>query len=292
MNISFKNSDKIIIREAGDLYLIMQKILKRERLVDRTKEHFWTVALNAAHKILNIELVSMGSRDKSVVDAVQVFSIPLQKKAYAVLLVHNHPSESLKPSESDLDLTNKLIQAGAFLDTHVLDHLIISQHSYYSLADNGVIEDLRWSSKYAATYVLEKELKREIAKINKEADKRAIEGEKIGRQAGKKEGIEVGEKRGLWEGEKIGEKKGIELGEKVGEERGKKAGKQAGIKIGEKLGEERGFEIGEEKGRQEEKIEIAKHLLTQGIDIKTIQESTGLSLQRLRKLKNEKEGIL
>lgn len=117
MKNQFKNSDKILIHEAEELYLIMVELLKQELLIDRTKEHFWVVSLSPSHKILNIEMVSMGSREKSVVNAAKVFSVPIQKKAEGVLLVHNHPpSESLKPNKGDLDLTNKLIQAGAFLE--------------------------------------------------------------------------------------------------------------------------------------------------------------------------------
>ena len=68
MNIQLKNAHKLTIKEAADIYGIMQQILKREHKVDRTKEHFWTISLNIAQKILNLELVSMGSNQATIVE--------------------------------------------------------------------------------------------------------------------------------------------------------------------------------------------------------------------------------
>lgn len=77
--------------------------------MDKGKEHFWVLALNNANKILSLELVSLGSVSSTIVKPMEVLSIPLQKKAVGVILVHNHPSGSLEPSEADKDLTDLLI---------------------------------------------------------------------------------------------------------------------------------------------------------------------------------------
>ena len=63
----------------------------------------------------------------------------LEHLGSSVILVHNHPSGNLKPSQTDLDLTRRMIQAGQLLDIHVLDHLIITDHGYYSFKDSGEI---------------------------------------------------------------------------------------------------------------------------------------------------------
>lgn len=150
--------EKFTIHSALDIYEIMQIILRRENGIDiDKKEHFWTVALSRANKILNIELVSMGSISKVVIKPAEVLSVPLQKKAAGVILVHNHPSGNLIPSEADKDLTDHLIQACRLMNTPVLDHVIITQHSYHSFKESGLLERLEKSTKYVPPYELERQ---------------------------------------------------------------------------------------------------------------------------------------
>jgi DNA repair protein RadC len=92
MIINIENADKIYIRNSCDIYAIMRLILTEEYKIDGTKEHFWTIALNQANKIVNIELVSFGSYRSTASEPAEIFSIPLQKKAACVILIHNHPS--------------------------------------------------------------------------------------------------------------------------------------------------------------------------------------------------------
>jgi DNA repair protein RadC len=188
MHIQVKNAQNITVKEAEDIYLIMQQILKREHKVDRTKEHFWTISLNIAQKILAIELVSMGSNTATVVEPTEVFSLPLQKKAFGIILIHNHPSGSLVPSENDKDITDRLIQVGKIMKTPVLDHVIITDHSYYSFKSSGLLEVLENSNKYVLPYDLEKqyhqEMEEEIKRIEKENAKRVKESLKKGEEIG------------------------------------------------------------------------------------------------------------
>ncbi len=133
------------IGSAADLYPIMQQILMRESRTDRNREHFWTISLDHAGTLLNIELVSMGSIRQTVVEPMEVYSIPLQKRAVQLILVHNHPGGTLKPSEADKDITDQLIQAGRILKVTVLDHLIITETDYYSFAESGLLVELEAS---------------------------------------------------------------------------------------------------------------------------------------------------
>jgi DNA repair protein RadC len=167
---------KFTIQHALDIYEIMQTLLQRETKIDiKTKEHFWTIALNRANKIVNIELVSMGSISAVVVKPAEVLSIPLQKKASGIILVHNHPSGNLIPSETDKDLTDKLIQACRLMDTPVLDHVIITEHSYHSFKESGLLQHLEMSTKYVPPY----ELERQFYEDNlKEVELALKEGEK------------------------------------------------------------------------------------------------------------------
>ena len=113
MELIVKDTYKEKVQSAQDTYDILQKIFfQRHEEVDILKEHFWAIALNKGLKILCIELVSMGSNSRVIASAQEIFRLPLYKSANQVVLVHNHPSGTLKPSEADIDITNKLIQAG------------------------------------------------------------------------------------------------------------------------------------------------------------------------------------
>lgn len=110
MNIKLNNSGKIKLISSDDVYSVMERIFKRESKIDRKKEHFWTISLDTVCRILNIELVSLGTVKATLVEPMEVYSIPLQKKASKIIIVHNHPSGNLKPSDQDKELTNRLIQ--------------------------------------------------------------------------------------------------------------------------------------------------------------------------------------
>jgi DNA repair protein RadC len=198
MHIQVKNAHAITIKEAEDIYTIMQQILKREHKIDRTKEHFWTISLNIAQKILSIELVSMGSNTATIVEPTEVFSIPLQKKAQSIILIHNHPSGNLSPSAKDLDVTDRLIQVGIIMKTPVQDHVIITEHSYYSFANHGLMEKLEKSTKYVPTFELEKRYHLEMTRMLEEAAIQQREVQKESRQTG----IKQGEAKGLVKGAK------------------------------------------------------------------------------------------
>lgn len=162
MNIRLKKNKEIKVLCADDLYTIMQRILRRENKIDRNREHFWTVSLDNAFKILNIELVSMGSITKTVVAPMEVFSVPLQKRAVTIVLIHNHPSGDLTPSAADKDLTDRLIQCGFIVELPVMDHLIISEKEYYSFSNSGLLAELKESKKYVPPYKIKEELKKQM----------------------------------------------------------------------------------------------------------------------------------
>ena len=153
MNITLTDKEKIKIMNSDDLFKIMQNILLREQRVDQDREHFWTVSLNTANVIMNIELVSMGNVFSTGVLPMEVFSIPLQKRAVNLIVVHNHPSGELVPSDADKDVTDHLYQVGKFLNVPVLDHMIISGKGFYSFADSGLLEELSLSLKYVPVFI-------------------------------------------------------------------------------------------------------------------------------------------
>ncbi len=189
MNIRLNNKADIQIHNSEDIYSVMQRILMREEKVDRGREHFWTISLDNSNKILNIELVSMGSFRATIVEPMEVFSIPLQKRAVRLILVHNHPSGTLKPSEADKDITDHLIQVGNIMNVPILDHLIITESSYYSFANNGLLEELQASIKYVPAFIL----KERYEKVAKEKGKKEGQKEKAKEMARmmKKKGMDI-----------------------------------------------------------------------------------------------------
>ncbi|REH56754.1 DNA repair protein RadC [Tenacibaculum gallaicum] len=165
MDIKLTEQEKIKILNSDDIYGIMQRILLRDNKIDQNREHFWVIGLANNNRILFIELISLGTVNATLVEPMEVFSFALQKRAVKIILCHNHPSGELTPSDNDKNLTDRLIQVGIIVNTHVIDHLIISDKSYLSFADNGLLQELAKSTKYVPKYVLEEQIKKEMSKI-------------------------------------------------------------------------------------------------------------------------------
>ena len=111
----------------------------RSRLIDRSEEEFWALALNRANGVLADLRISIGGQSGTVVDPKVVFSKALLVRASALVLVHNHPSGNPRPSESDKRLTRSLVEAGRALDLPVLDHVIIAGMRHFSFADHQLL---------------------------------------------------------------------------------------------------------------------------------------------------------
>lgn len=108
-------------------------------LSDLPHEEFWIVSLNRANQVISKDRISTGGISGTVVDPKLVFTLALRKMASSILLFHNHPSGQLIPSNADIQLTTKLVNAGAVLDIKVQDHLIIGNQKYFSFVDDGLI---------------------------------------------------------------------------------------------------------------------------------------------------------
>lgn len=108
-------------------------------MMDLQHEEFWIIMLNRANRVIGREKISSGGVAGTVVDGKVVFRKAVQNLACSVILAHNHPSGNLRPSQSDIDLTKRLMEAGKTLDIIVLDHLIITHKGFYSFADEDII---------------------------------------------------------------------------------------------------------------------------------------------------------
>ncbi len=106
---------------------------------DILHEEFWILLLNRSNFVLSKHKVSSGGTAGTVVDAQIIFKIAIQNNASSLILAHNHPSGSLKPSQADIKLTKKMVEAGKMLNILVLDHLIFAEKHYFSFADNSML---------------------------------------------------------------------------------------------------------------------------------------------------------
>ncbi len=116
------------IRGPEDVVRLVGPKLRREQ-----REHFIVLLLNARHEVTGRETVSVGSLNASIVHPREVFRPAVVSSAAAVLLVHNHPSGDPEPSEEDLSITKRLVQAGEILGISVLDHVILASRGVVSL---------------------------------------------------------------------------------------------------------------------------------------------------------------
>lgn len=102
-------------------------------------EQFKVLMLSNNNKVLGVLEVSSGGITGTIVDLRIIFSALLKANATAFIIIHNHPSGKLAPSDADRQITRKIKEASKILDITLLDHLIITTESYYSFADEGTL---------------------------------------------------------------------------------------------------------------------------------------------------------
>lgn len=120
------------ITSSRDAYEILKPLL-----ADLPKEEFWVLFLNRSNKIMAKDQVSSGGVNGTVADPRIIFKKALDHLASGIILAHNHPSGTLRPSREDDIMTKKLVEAGRLLEIPILDHLIITDNGYFSYADEG-----------------------------------------------------------------------------------------------------------------------------------------------------------
>ncbi|MET0464099.1 MAG: JAB domain-containing protein [Chitinophagaceae bacterium] len=130
------------IRSAADVFSLLQPVLLATPYPHRNREHVWTISLDSANKVLHIELVTMGSVNRAIIEPMELFSTPLQKRAVRLIVVHNHPGGLLQPSAADRSMAGELNRLGRELKVPVIDHVIITEEGYYSFAEQDQMTEL------------------------------------------------------------------------------------------------------------------------------------------------------
>jgi DNA repair protein RadC len=111
--------------------------LIKSRLKDYHKEHFYVIALDSRN--YSIAEISVGTLNENIVHPREVFTEAIKNRAASVIFVHNHPSGNPQPSEEDLEITKRLVEASKILGIEVLDHIIITKEGFFSFKEGGLL---------------------------------------------------------------------------------------------------------------------------------------------------------
>ena len=134
---SVQKNDRVTISNSQDAHEVLRKVWDHDLI--ELQEEFKVLLLNRANQVLGIYDVSKGGTNGTVVDVRLILAVALKCNASAIILAHNHPSGSLASSGADKAVTKKIVGGGKLVDIVVLDHLIITQNAYFSLADERMI---------------------------------------------------------------------------------------------------------------------------------------------------------
>ena len=132
-----KPSQRPRISSSGDIHKLFRNHWNEEKI--EMVEEFKVAYLNRANRVLGVMEVSTGGITGCIADPRIILAAAVKINAVNIVLVHNHPSGSLKPSRADEQFTQKIKEAARWLDMDVMDHLIITDEEYYSFADEGLI---------------------------------------------------------------------------------------------------------------------------------------------------------
>ena len=120
------------IKSSQDVFEVFQPLIG-----DTPHEEFWVMYLNRSNRIIAKQQLSSGGTTGTVVDEKLIIRTALLKYAESIILCHNHPSGNISPSQADIQITEKIKNAGSFFSIKLLDHIIIGGNSFSSFADDG-----------------------------------------------------------------------------------------------------------------------------------------------------------
>jgi len=134
--VKFKDKwySNVKITSPQDLAEIFIPLLK-----DEIKEHFIVVCLNTSNQIIKYETISIGNLNSSIVHPREVFKVAIENNSANIFLIHNHPSGNLEPSNEDIKITKKLVEAGKIFEIRVFDHIIVAGDNYTSFIEQKII---------------------------------------------------------------------------------------------------------------------------------------------------------
>ena len=139
ISISYNPKVKASQRKAISCSRDAERILRGIFPSTEHREYFYLLCLNRNNKLLGFAQISAGGISGTIADIRLIFQTALKANSSAIIVSHCHPSGNTQPSQTDIDLTNKIKSAGKLLDISLLDHLILTDESYLSFADENMI---------------------------------------------------------------------------------------------------------------------------------------------------------
>lgn len=132
-----KSDDEIFIKSQEDAYNCLKKHWDYSTI--ELQEHAKVIYLNRANRVLGIQNLSIGSTSGTSIDVKLILATAIKANASGLILAHNHPSGTLKPSKADIDITGKLAKASKLFEIKLLDHIIITKTTYVSMEVEGLL---------------------------------------------------------------------------------------------------------------------------------------------------------
>ena len=111
----------------------------KNRFFGLSTEEFWMICLNQQSKVIDVLQLFIGGLTSTIVDVRVIFQKLIANGSTSFIVLHNHPSGNLKPSQADVKITKKIVNASKIFDIKLLDHLIVADNSYFSFADHKVV---------------------------------------------------------------------------------------------------------------------------------------------------------
>lgn len=131
--IATATATRAVVRSPQD---ISSLVMEEMRYLDR--EQFRIVLLDAKNHVLGVRIVSVGSLSSSIVHPREIFKEAIARSSAAIILVHNHPSGDPTPSQEDVEVTRRLVEAGRLLGIEVLDHVVVGDNRFVSFKEKGI----------------------------------------------------------------------------------------------------------------------------------------------------------
>lgn len=133
---SFNQSELHQISSGNDAVKLIRRIWEDDI---QYRERFYMVMLDRANKVIGFTLIGVGGSSAVTADVKMILQTALLTHAQAIIIAHNHPSGNLKPSQSDIHLTKRVKEGSDIMDITLIDHIILTENSYYSFAENGIL---------------------------------------------------------------------------------------------------------------------------------------------------------
>lgn len=139
MVIKISDKKNEVIDNPQKVFNILKSVLDLEDEIDQDKEHFWVLHLDSRNVLRVLELVSLGTLNASLVHPREVFVRAIANRSAQIIVAHNHPSNTLEPSEDDIKITKRLYEAGKIIGIEVIDHIIITKNGFVSFKKEGIL---------------------------------------------------------------------------------------------------------------------------------------------------------